>query len=310
MAKPLVIRGVVPVLRPASLDLHEYRVRLLGSTATVTLLHGFYEVRGFKLLVQEDPGSPSVSIVDGEGLRIVSLGKKMCRYHEGRAGPLTAWRFCTRPAVTVSGFCMDHRSSTQALYERCNAGRIDACLVVDTAWRGERYSVYLLDYGSRSLKVGLTRTWRLAYRLAEQPHLAAVELGRFNSLYEARMTERRIGRGRGFTEGVGVERSGRLGRVLESLERMGARAAEEAAGRLAEALCRLRGAVARGERRNCITMLPGLDPREFIEARRVRGPEPPIRLLGYWAGVFLAEDGGGSRVVFEASQLLHRVAYT
>ncbi|NPA04987.1 MAG: DUF2797 domain-containing protein [Crenarchaeota archaeon] len=306
MAKPLVIRGVLPTLRPAGYGLREYRVSLIGSSGRILLQHNLFRVEGFRLLVQPDPLSPGVELVDGDGFLVSSLGKRMCRFHEGRGGRLLSWRFCTRPAVTVSGFCMDHRSSPQALYEKCNAGRLDACLVVDTAWRGESYSVYLLDYGSKNVKVGLTRTWRLPYRIAEQPHLAALELGRYGSLYEARMAERRIGRSRGFTEGIGVDRVGRLERVVESLEKKGVGVAEEAARRLAEAVYRATG---RGGRRNCVTILPGVEPSEFTRARRVREPEPPLRLLGYWAGVFLAESRG-ERIVFEADQLLHRVVYT
>ncbi|KSW12204.1 hypothetical protein CF15_05435 [Pyrodictium occultum] len=154
------------------------------------------------LLVQEPP-SRSVEPVWEPLLRIMHIGVTLCRFHEGPRGEPAKHRYCVNPAETRDGYCRLHRGSWKALYERCAQGIDSACIEAQRLNPGEKYSVYVLDYGGARAKVGLTQSWRLLWRIAEQPHVAAAMVYT-GGLLDARETEKKLGRSRLGTEGAGA----------------------------------------------------------------------------------------------------------
>ena len=225
-------------------------------------------------------------------------GATLCRFHEEAAG---GEAYCTRPAREPGGYCREHAASWRALYEMCAQGDDDACARVSGA-TGEEFAVYALDYGRGRLKVGLTQLRRLAWRVAEQPHISAA-LVASGTLPRMRELERELGRRLGATEGAGARLSERLYSSAAALEAL---STPEAARRLASMLAGLglEGAF------EALAVRPRLlSPREFL-GERSRVEElvgRRLKLLDYWAGVLAFEDvGSGGRLTLDKWDLLHR----
>lgn len=130
--------------------------------------------------------------------RVLVMGEAdppYCRWHDGSLyrhdDPLER-RYCTRR--TPRGYCNEHIGSLRALYETCVAGwSLDACRKVDEELGTElKYTIYMVAHGGRKVKVGLTRSFRLLNRLAEQHHLVATVILETDSLLKARKAEMRL----------------------------------------------------------------------------------------------------------------------
>ncbi|WP_153801385.1 hypothetical protein [Hyperthermus butylicus] len=252
----------------ASVKLHVLRVKRVG------------------LLVQYQQ-SPDVEVVWEPLLKVDSVGGRLCRFHDGPRGDPLRQRYCMRLAVTRSGFCSLHRESWQALYEQCAQGVDSACITAARLLRGEMFRVYVLDYGGPRVKVGLTQSWRLLWRIAEQPHVAAAVVYEAE-LLDAREAEKRLGRHRLATEGAAARLGHRLSAAVALLERLNGRY-DRAAARLAQSLSALglEGSF------NAYTVLP----RSLEWITRIRVVDDigelqghRLRVLDYWAGMLLVED--------------------
>ncbi len=230
------------------------------------------------------------------------LDYMFCRYHEGVPGKPWEHTYCTRLASTRAGYCRLHSSSVKALYELCAQGYDRACNAI--APLSEKFTVYALDYGGSKLKIGLTQSWRLMWRVAEQPHVAAAKIYE-EGILEARSMEKKLGRQRTATEGPAA----RLLERLHSSARLASKLltkAEEVASRLATMLSSLglNGSY------NAISILPlKLTPRDFISVRQV-GLEAlegkKVKIVDYWAGIIVIEDDEGSLYAISKGELLHR----
>ena len=311
-AMPVVVRAVVfeydEVARDsATVSAAGIAKWLGGASEPVTVNHSVLRVRRVGLLVQKPPDR-GVRVYWEPVTRLLRVGGRLCRYHEGPPGVPEEQVYCIRPATTPSGFCDEHAKSPMALYERCAAGSDEACLRVAAAWPGEVYAVYVLDYGSERVKVGLTRGWRVLWRAAEQPHIgfAVVKLVE-GDLYAARSFEKELGKHRAATEGAGVRTADRLLLAATMLEKVDA---HKLAARMAEHLVRLglKGSF------NSYTVLPKTSPGEFLKARRASVMDLLGRrlvVLDYWAGLLLVEDlDTGERLAIAKNDIQHLVLYT
>lgn len=256
--------------------------------------------RRLGFLVQRLPGE-TVEPVWWPRVRVASAtGRLLCRYHEGPRGEPWRHRYCTRTATTRDGYCIVHRRSAKALYERCAQGVDEACAAADRLMRGEEFTVYALDYGGPRVKIGLTQGWRLIWRIAEQPHVTAAAVATFDSLIKARGLEKRLGRAATATEGAAARLEQRLRAAARMLEQF---SPQRAAYRLAALLASLG---LQGEYR-AYTVLPASGAPSWAY-RLPRATEPPTgewRLLDYWGGLLLLEAGDGRRLVLPKRSLVH-----
>ncbi|MEM1908924.1 MAG: hypothetical protein QXT79_06090 [Thermofilaceae archaeon] len=249
------------------------------------------------LLVQQPPSRLATAVWE-PAVRLERLGGRLCRFHEDVEGEPF---YCVKPAVTRDGYCREHAESWKALYERCAQGDDEACSRVAGSL-AEKFAVYALDYGGSKLKIGLTQSWRIAWRIAEQPHVAAALLAT-GSLEEMRCLERELGRRPAATEGAGIRLVERVERAVKALS---ASRFEVLARRLASLLLELG---LEGEFQ-AVTILPrfGLEIFAGAEARSIEdlvGAE--LRLIDYWAGELVLEDRRGERFLIDKLELLHRV---
>ncbi|MET1101435.1 MAG: hypothetical protein ABWW69_03010 [Pyrodictiaceae archaeon] len=278
-----------------------------GSSSKTSVEHSLLKLTRVGLLIQYPP-ERKVVIKQEPELVINGIGHQLCRYHEGPAGIPEHQLYCITPSATPLGFCKEHSKSVLALFEKCAAGSLEACRLVDVVWRSEEYIVYVLDYGSSKAKVGLTRSWRFYWRIAEQPHVAAAIASRIKgNLVEARSIEKELASRRHATEGAGVKMDERLEEAVSVLTTSG-NGARPLAARIAEklSLLGLEGLF------KAITILPREDPRTFL-SRRLR-PEDlrgrRLRLVDYWSGLLLLEDmRTRERIVLDKKHVLHRVLY-
>lgn len=248
-------------------------------------------------ILLQQPLSQIAEVVWEPTVKIERYSGLLCRFHE-EVDEKPA--YCLKPAVTRDGYCREHAGSWKALYERCAQGVDEACSRVAGSVAGE-FAVYALDYGGFKLKVGLTQLWRLAWRIAEQPHVAAV-LVASGSLAEMRALERELGRRQAATEGAGVKLGERVRRAVKVLS---ASRFEALALRLASLLLELG---LEGEF-HAVTILPrsGLKPFAEAEARGLDGlVGRELQLIDYWAGLMVFEDREGERCFVDKRTLLHK----
>ena len=258
--------------------------------------------RRIGFLVQYPPSPEPVAVWEPVlALRRVHA-VRLCRYHEGPRGEPMRHRYCTRLAVTRDGYCRPHSRSWKALYEKCAQGVDAACREAERLLPGgEEYTIYALDYGGTRLKIGLTQSWRLLWRLAEQPHVSAAAVETHGSLVEAREREKQLGRSRAATEGAGARLRDRLRQAARMLTGY---APEAAAARLAEMLHRLgmRGSY------QAYTILPRRGAAWLSTATPSDEPPGPgrYRVLDYWGGLLLLEETTTRRsIVVAKHSLLH-----
>ncbi len=275
----------------------------LGSSSSgkVSVKLHVMKLRKLGLLVQNLP-EERVHIVWEPLLRVDHVGEAICRFHEGPWGRPEEHRYCTRRAITREGYCELHKRSWRALYEKCAQGIDSACLSVAPLLRGYEFIVYVLDYGGSVAKAGLTQSWRLLWRISEQPHVAAAAVFR-GELLEARELEKKLGRSPAATEGAAARLNKRLESAIATLRR-GLRSPEKIAARLASMLQRL-GFSGEFE---AYTVLPrsGI-PQWILENRHISLGDiigKKIRIRDYWAGFLLVETED-TRLAIHKSDIQH-----
>ncbi len=215
-----------------------------------------------------------------------------CRWHNG---PLdrrdSPWErlYCT---VEARDYCRYHRRSARSLYELCLSLRgpqaLEACKRVDDEISGE-YSLYL-SYTGKGVKVGVTRSFRLLDRLAEQPHSLATRLAVYDSLYRARRAEIAVARG-GIAGETGVRKP----------RRPDPGAAAPALSYAAERASKLLGVEWEGE-------LFRVKPPDGLLASPLVSPSSSLGILepvAYWGGLLQLSSRRGL-IVLRVKDLLHR----
>ncbi len=228
-----------------------------------------------------------------------------CHWHNGPLdkpdNPLRR-EYCLSTAFTRHGYCRVHADTLRAMYTRCLGSsrleEIGSCRRVDEKLRGVSYSVYLLSY-RHGLKVGVTRTWRLLQRLAEQPHVVATELLRTRSIVEAREKEIVFGRMQGLTERPHK-------RSIKDVLTADAAAEASRVRRTAEAISERYGFDWGG---GLVRVLP---PEDYV-ASYSRAAEASLddvmgrrlELIDYWGGSLLLYTGS-SYILLPAKELMHR----
>lgn len=155
-----------------------------------------YTVKLDSLIIQY-PDSPDAYRYTGPVEFSKPPWRTFCRWHNA---PLSVrdnpWErlYCT---VESEGYCRYHRRSERALYDTCMSMRseagLDACRRLDSIVKTE-YTLYMTETGGRSIKVGVTRSFRLLERISEQPHSVATILAVYDSAYQARRAEITISR--------------------------------------------------------------------------------------------------------------------
>ena len=306
-----VLRGQLIVIRAVMTELEEeaaYRAESRGAGLDAWLgksggggvsveLH-VLRVRRVGLLVQRLP-EENVRAAWEPVLQIERMGEPICRFHEGPWGEPEKHRYCTRRAVTRDGYCEIHKRSWRALYEKCAQGVDSACVSVAPLLRGYEFTVYVLDYGGSIVKAGLTQSWRLLWRISEQPHVAAAAVFH-GGLLDARELEKRLGRSSLATEGAAARMNKRIESSVTTLRRL-LSSPEKIATRLASLLYRLG---LRGDYR-AYTVLPRSRDPGWVTGSKALRPEElvgkNIRILDYWAGYLLVETGQEKGIVHKTS---------
>ena len=250
-----------------------------------------YTARLDSLIVQS-PGGADAYRHRGPIMLAEEPWRTYCRWH---SGPLdrrdNPWErlYCTMEA---RDYCRYHRRSTRSLYDICLSLRgpqaLEACRRVDEEVSGE-YALYLSHTG-KGVKVGVTRSFRLLDRIAEQPHSLATRLAIYDSLYKARKAEMTVSR-----SGVAREVGARKPRRPDP--GAAAPALSYAAMRVAKLLdVEWDGTLFR------------VKPPDGLFSSRPATPSPGLGVLepvGYWGGL-LQLSGGGGLVVLRVKDLLHR----
>lgn len=276
---------------------------LRGLTSTSSkFVWKIYRVKNIKFAVQSLwEHKPKLYTISRLGLK--SVGKQICKYHEGPNEKIEEHWYCNRPAVSPNGFCSEHQKSPLAYYEKCTAGNLNACYAVDRLWAGEKYAVYLLAFGNNMFKAGMTRAWRVYTRILEQPHTVAHVVNVYDSIVSARQTERKLGKIVGVSEGMGVKREARLATSLKKI--VNRTILEEEARRLA----RLAARVAGGETNiELFTILPRR-PELFANAKPIAFNElvdKSLEIVDYWGGYLLVKSDNMYYLV-EKRNILHRI---
>lgn len=266
-----------------SVELHVLRVKRIG------------------LLVQRLP-EEHVKTAWEPVLRVEKIGEPICRFHEGPWGEPEKHRYCTRRALTRDGYCELHKRSWRALYEKCAQGVDSACASVAPLLQGYEFTVYVLDYGGSIVKAGLTQSWRLLWRISEQPHIAAAAIFH-GELLDARELEKKLGKSPLATEGAAARINKRIETSVNTLRRL-LNNPEKIATRLASLLQRLG---LKGDY-SAYTVLPrSRDPSWVIRFRVLQLEEllgKNIRILDYWAGYLLIETSRDKGILHK-SDLQH-----
>lgn len=264
--------------------------RALGSGEEYTV--EVYNVRLDSLIIQ-DPEGPDATRYSGAITLAGRPWRSYCRWHDG---PLDRrdepWKrlYCT---VEARDYCRYHRRSLRALYDICLTMRgpqgLEACRRLDEEVSGE-YTLYLTHTG-KGVKVGVTRSFRILDRMAEQPHSLATVLAVYDSLYRARRAEMAVSR-----SGLAREASVRRPRRPDPA------AAAPALSQAAREAARLLGVDWSG------SLLRVRPPRGLLEAPLVDPSRAAGGLLepaSYWGGLLLLHSTAGD-IVLRVRDLLHR----
>ncbi len=292
-----------------------YSRRTLASTgldAFLGLSSGLEEVieeykTVFHGVIVQDPVSEELELIKpGEKIVFKKCFYDYCRWHNGslieRDNPLLR-TYCLKKPYSGLGYCREHHNSIRAIYSQCFTSSglksLNSCRILDNRL-GDivSYSIYILDYG-HGLKVGSTRSWRLYDRVAEQPHVVAIEFVRYKSAFQTRDLELRIGGEEGFTERPKK-------RSLRDIVACPPRASYK---RLYDAVKKLsrRLGIELSEPR-FFRILPGTDIAWYARAREVDASSiygKRLELIDYWAGYLLLSEGDTGYIIVKTRELLH-----
>ncbi len=292
----LLARLAHKVVRPLSREMVS-----TGSTGLMAFMGGGEDIvletyrLIFRGILAQDLETGNLKLLaPGSRFRVAALEPR-CRWHDGpldrRDDPLARTYCLARVSENSLGYCRAHRGSLRALYEECFGGNrgLEACRKLDEELGDSiSYTIYLTVHSGVRVKVGVTRSFRLLDRLAEQPHDAATILLETTSAMEARMAERRISRLPGFSD-RGPRRPGQAEMPNLAL--------------LLDA-----------SRRAASLLGVGWEPRALrIQAPGTLGSARSVGALGsgvytlrnYWGGFLLLEDSSGL-VAVRSSRLTHR----
>ncbi len=134
--------------------------------------------------------------------------------------------YCCNRASSPHGFCVLHKNSERRVYEACfslnSVQALRYCKELDRLYGDAlEYSLYLQVTHDFKVKVGVTRAFRLYERIAEQPHIIAIEVGRFTSATSVRKAELTASKKLGFTQHSrpGLKRSRTISKpvIIEAL---------------------------------------------------------------------------------------------
>ncbi len=154
-----------------------------------------------------DNGETTV-IPRGNRVTLSSLDAAYCKWNTApleKSVPPTERTYCCNRASSPHGFCVLHKNSERRVYEACfSLNSIQAlgyCKELDRLYGDTlEYSLYLQVTHDFRVKVGVTRAFRLYERIAEQPHIIAIEVGRFTSATSVRRAELTASKKLGFTQ--------------------------------------------------------------------------------------------------------------
>lgn len=272
-----------------------------GSTGLMAFMGGGEEVAletyrlVFRGLIAQDLESGILRVLNpGSRFRAAALEPR-CRWHSGpldrRDNPLARTYCLARVPEDSLGYCRVHRGSLRAIYEECFGGNrgLDACRRLDEELGGSiSYTVYLTVHSGARVKVGVTRSFRLLDRLAEQPHDVATILLETASAVEARTAERRVSGLPGFSD-KGPRRPVQAGRPNLALLLDASRRAASLLGVEWEPRA-----------------LRILAPSTLANARSVGSLGSGVYVLrGYWGGFLFLEDSAGL-VAARSGRITHR----
>lgn len=154
-----------------------------------------------------DNGKTTV-IPRGSRITLSPLDTAYCKWNTApleKSLPPTERTYCCNRASSPHGFCALHKNSERRVYEACfSLNSIQAlgyCKELDRLYGDAlEYSLYLQVTHDFKVKVGVTRAFRLYERIAEQPHIIAIEVGRFTSAVSVRRAELIASKKLGFTQ--------------------------------------------------------------------------------------------------------------
>ena len=250
----------------------------------------------FEGVIANSPPTPdAVLIKRGQEVSISpEPWSEYCRWHSGpldrRDDPLHRI-YCTQNA---RGYCRQHRRSPRFLYDECFSGGsrgLQACRALDEELKAE-YAVYLAGFpsqGGLSVKVGVTRRFRLLDRISEQPHIAATVVAVLDSAYRARRLELEI-----YKRGLARQATRKSG-ILRGLRRL------ETIVTLASAAEKASTLAGTGWDGRLFSVSPPADLRE--PGRPPTGSR--VVLYSYWGGL-LGVLSSGRLLWFRATDLMHR----
>jgi len=248
-------------------------------------------------LIVQRPEGPDAYRYEGQSITIAPQPhRQFCRWHNG---PLwekdEPWKrlYCV---VESDSYCRQHKRSLRALYELCLSSNsektLPVCKKIDEVGRTS-YTVYLTDAGAGRVKVGVTRSFRLLERLAEQAHNVATPLYTTDSVYEARRIELTISKKK-LASQVKARRPVRVPLA-------------EAASRLsstAERIARELGISWEGRLIRVVSPVSNyIFHSKPAKASALEGAT--VGITGYWGGYIVAESNGIVYVV-NTRELMHR----
>ncbi len=248
------------------------------------------------LLIQM-PGASDVYRYRGREITISPPPwRRYCKWHSGplseKDDPIKRL-YCI---IEADGYCRLHRRSERAIYDVCMSTSgyraLEACRYLDRLVKAE-YALYMVDYGKPRVKVGVTRTFRLLERIAEQPHIVAVLLGIFDSAYEARKAEMMLSK-----KGFIVERRRKdlpkqdNSKIVASISRLHT---------LASIVSKELGL---NPSRNLFRVTSVIEPRDAIILKRDQLYTRTLKPAGYWGGFIFLRDAFKIYAV-QDKELLH-----
>jgi len=266
----------------------------------VRSISGFetFKIRLFKVeldsLILQHPSSTDTIRYRGPMRILPRPWVSYCKWH---SGPLDSrdkpWEriYCN---VRAEGYCRQHRRSDRYLYDMCMGLKgkraLEACRILDKRVRTE-YALYLLDSGGSKPKVGVTRTFRLYERIAEQNHVVATLLAVYERAEEARRAEMKISE-LGFATEHQRGRRSKLGRGHAAL-------------RLAETAEKVSKFLGHEWSGMLFTIVHEEPLPKRVDLNKAIGEE--FYPVGYWGGLILVRGREGVYSL-EERPMLHRLA--
>ncbi len=243
----------------------------------------------FKGIVAQNPGEENVYLIEaGSKVRIEPGVRQYCRWHTGpldRRDNVLERRYCNLTSDTRSGYCLKHSRTYRALYDRCvgTSGEyaLEACRKVEERIKVPM-GVYILDRGLEKYKAGVSRSWRLEDRIAEQPHVVASIVARGLGLVESRELE------------IKLSQHHHIQQLTKRTEPKSVLShSPEKRLPLLYSVVKSLGLQVKPE---FLAVRPGREEL-WSNASPIKEPEGVYTLLDYWGGYLLLENNEGYRIL-------------